>query len=197
MVLFLNLKLGYDKDTSTAIYHSYAFLVFFFPIAGSIIADSYWGQFKTVFWMSIVLGFGCIIMAVGTIKELNLPIRTFSIIGLVVITVGSGCIKSTSNTYGGDQYKAHELKSIALFFAINYFAFNCGSIVSRFVNPILREDIKCFGSDDCYALAFGIPGIFMLIAALVILAGKRFSVCLKASGNTLTNVSGCILVSFC
>lgn len=120
--------------------------------------------------------------------------RTFSIVGLIIITVGSGCIKSTSNTYGGDQYKAGELKSIALFFAINYFMFNCGSIVSRFINPILREEIKCFGSDDCYALAFGIPGIFMLIAALVILAGKRFSICKKPSGNSLLKAIECISV---
>lgn len=75
LVLFLNLKLGYDRDTSTAIYHSYSFCVFFFPIVGSVIADSWWGQFKTLFWSSVVLGFGCIIMGVGTIEALSLPIK--------------------------------------------------------------------------------------------------------------------------
>lgn len=104
-------------------------------------------------------------------------------------------MKPTSNTYGGDQYKAREIRSIALFFAINYFIFNCGSIISRFVNPIFREDIKCFGSDDCYALAFGIPGVFMLVSAFVILAGKRFSICLKANGNVFIKVFGCISVN--
>lgn len=74
MVLFLNTKLGYDKDTSTAVYHSYVFLAYFFSIAGSVIADSWWGQFKTLFWMSIVFAAGAIVIAIGTIDAFSLPI---------------------------------------------------------------------------------------------------------------------------
>jgi dipeptide/tripeptide permease len=70
----LNLKIGYDKNTSTAIFHSYVFLAYLLPIVGSIIADSWWGQFKTLVWMAFVFTAGAFTIAVATIDELHLPI---------------------------------------------------------------------------------------------------------------------------
>jgi solute carrier family 15 (oligopeptide transporter), member 1 len=74
LVLFLNLKLGYDKDTSTAVFHSYVFLAYLLPLAGSIIADSWWGAWKTLVWMALVFTAGAMMLAVGTIDVLHLPI---------------------------------------------------------------------------------------------------------------------------
>lgn len=216
LVLFLHLKLGYDQHTSTAIYHTYVFMAYLLPLVGSVIADSWLGQFKTLFWMSLVYSIGAISVAVGTIDALNLPITwiyfdpavfistlnfwflVFSLttfVGLIIITIGAGCTKPSAVTFGGDQYKSHELKSIALYFSMHYFAFNSGSVVSRFINPILRADVKCFGGNDCYPLAFGIPGIMMLAAALSLLIGRKCAICVEASGKTLLSVCSCIWVS--
>lgn len=74
LVLFLNLKIGYDKNTSTAIFHSYVFLAYLLPLLGSIIADSWWGQFKTLVWMALVFTTGAMTIAIATIDELHLPI---------------------------------------------------------------------------------------------------------------------------
>lgn len=74
LVLFLNLKIGYDKNTSTAIFHTYVFLAYLLPLLGSIIADSWWGQFKTLVWMALVFTSGALMIAVATIDELHLPI---------------------------------------------------------------------------------------------------------------------------
>lgn len=62
------------------------------------------------------------------------------------------------------------------------------------MNPILSEDVKCFGADDCYALVFGIPGVLMTVAAFGLLAGKRFSVCVKPEGNSFNKICGCVWV---
>jgi len=122
--------------------------------------------------------------------------RAFSIVGLVVMTFGGGCLKPLLGTYGAQQYKDTDVKNIALFFSLYYFMYNCGSITSRVVNPILRQDVKCFGNDDCFALAFGIPGIFMILVALIIIVVKRYSNAPpQATGNTLLNVFACIWVS--
>lgn len=112
----------------------------------------------------------------------------------MVITFGVGCLKPLTGTYGALQYKPNEVKSIALFFSIYYFTTNCGSLVSNFVSPILRQDVKCFGNDDCFALAFGIPGVFLVLVVVLIVIANRYSETSQAEGTTLLNVFACITV---
>ena len=38
-----------------------------------------------------------------------------------------------------------------------------GSFISTYSTPVLRDDVQCFG-DDCYALAFGVPAVLMVVA---------------------------------
>jgi dipeptide/tripeptide permease len=66
MVLFLNSKLGIDKNTSTAIYHFYEFLGTFSAIFGSFLCDGWWGPFDTMAWMTVLSVFGYFMFAVGT-----------------------------------------------------------------------------------------------------------------------------------
>jgi dipeptide/tripeptide permease len=71
-LLFLNRKLNFDIDVSTAIYHANEFLSFVIPIFGAIIADSYLGLYRTIKWMSLVFASGCMIVSVCTIEILKL-----------------------------------------------------------------------------------------------------------------------------
>lgn len=75
LTLFLNLKLGYDKNDSTAIYHAYGFLSCCFAIIGAIIADSWLGMYKTLLLMSAILAAGPIAIAIGVIDALQLPLK--------------------------------------------------------------------------------------------------------------------------
>ena len=56
------------------------------------------------------------------------------------------------------------------FFSFFYIPVNAGSLLSTFLTPLFRADVECYPGesgpkfDECYALAFGIPGLFMLIA---------------------------------
>ena len=56
------------------------------------------------------------------------------------------------------------------FFSFFYIAVNAGSLLSTFLTPLFRADVECYPGesspefDECYVLAFGIPGLFMLIA---------------------------------
>lgn len=75
LALFLHLKLGYDEDVSTAVYHSYSFVASMFAIVGAIIADSWLGIYKTILLASMVFVAGSSILACTVIDSLNLPIR--------------------------------------------------------------------------------------------------------------------------
>lgn len=111
------------------------------------------------------------------------------------MAIGDGCLKPLNRTYGAYQYHPHEVKSIALFFVLYYFVYNCGSITSRLVSPILRQDVRCFGNDDCFTIAFAIPGICMILVALLTIIANRYSVTVQADGTTLLNVFACIWVN--
>lgn len=73
MALFLNQKLGYDPNMSTALYHTYEFMIYFFTIFGAIIAESWLGMFKTVVGMSFVYSVGASLVSFGGIETLNIP----------------------------------------------------------------------------------------------------------------------------
>lgn len=88
-----------------------------------------------------------------------------TILGLVLIALGSGGIKPCVAAFGGDQFKLPEqVKQMATFFSLFYFSINAGSLISTTVTPILRQDVKCFEQDDCFSLAFGVPGMLMVVS---------------------------------
>lgn len=84
-MLYFNRKLNFDPSSSTAIFHTFELLSYGFPIIGAIIADSWWGHFKTLLWMSLVFTIGSVIVSIGAIEILNLPV-VYAIIFVPVVT---------------------------------------------------------------------------------------------------------------
>lgn len=70
----MNLKLGYDRDASTAIYHTYEFLAYLFAIVGGTIADSWLGMHKTIVLTTTVFAGGAFLVAITAVDSLNLPL---------------------------------------------------------------------------------------------------------------------------
>ena len=48
LVLYLSYYLGFNEDTSTALYHTFIVLCYATPLLGAIIADSLLGKYKLV-----------------------------------------------------------------------------------------------------------------------------------------------------
>jgi solute carrier family 15 (oligopeptide transporter), member 1 len=114
---------------------------------------------------------------------------------LLATIVGSGSLKSNLNAFAGNQFKLPEQsEQLSHYFSMQYFALKCGSTIARASFPILREDVKCFGMDDCYPLAFSLPAAGMLLAGLIVLAGSKSYYKEKPSGNMLLKVIGCVMV---
>jgi dipeptide/tripeptide permease len=53
------------------------------------------------------------------------------------------------------------------YFAMFYMSINAGSLLSMIITPKLRADVKCFGMEECFPLAFGLPAILMLTATII------------------------------
>lgn len=73
LVIYLTQKLLYDDDSATMIYHIFNASVYFCCIFGGIIADSWWGKFRTILWLSIVYAVGSTVIAIGAVEVWNLP----------------------------------------------------------------------------------------------------------------------------
>ena len=65
--LYFTQALNYSEDQATMLYHGFNFLCYFTPILGSIIADSFFGKFKTILYLSLIYAIGEAILTVGSI----------------------------------------------------------------------------------------------------------------------------------
>lgn len=191
LVIYLTYFLGYDKDTSTVIYHTFAALCYFFPLIGGILADSYWGKFHTILWLSIVYCIGMALMALSAVPQLNAGLdvpgtinEVLALVALLVVAIGTGGIKPCVSALGGDQFKDTEKgkEQLSGFFSLFYASINAGSLLSTFISPLLRET-QCMGRADCYFIAFIVPSALMVVAVIAFVLGKSYYIVKKPSGN--------------
>jgi solute carrier family 15 oligopeptide transporter 1 len=195
IAIYLNQKLQFDQSTSTAIYHINEFFLYFFSIVGAMIADSYLGIYKTLTVMSLLCACSATIISVASLELSFLPIRVVSFIGLAGAMIGMGCVKSNQNVFGGNQFKPEQSKMLDYYFSMHYFTMKCGQVGGMILMPVLREDVKCFGKNDCYPLAFGVITLLMALAVIILCIGRKSFVHVPPNGgNIVIAVLGCIKV---
>lgn len=196
LAIYLHQKLGFDTNTATALYHVNEFCLYVFSVVGAIIADCYWGIYKTLIIMSILISFSGSIVSIASIDLPFFDIRLMSFVGLLLTMIGTGCVKTNQSVFGGNQFKLPEQSSLLdYYFSIHYLFMKFGQVCGMVLVPILREDVKCLGSNDCYPLAFGAPTLSMTVALFILLLGNKTLVHVEPSGgNVLVNVLKCIKV---
>ena len=126
---------------------------------GAIIADAFWGKYKTIINLSIVYCLGHFTLAL-------FETRTGLAIGLTLIAIGSGGIKPCVSAFVGDQFTRENSSLISKVYSWFYFSINFGS---TFATLIIPWTLKAYGP----SVAFGIPGLLMLLATIVIWMGRK------------------------
>lgn len=161
--LYLKYKLSYSENDATVVFHTFTMMVYLMALFGGIVSDVWLGKFKTILYLSIVYSIGSITVSISSIPTINFSPKITLMVGLVLIAIGTGGVKTCVTAFGGDQFKLpQQAAQMATYFSIFYFAINFGSLVSTTVTPLLRENVSCFGDDDCFPLAFGVPAALML-----------------------------------
>lgn len=74
MALYLHDSLKFSESSATVYFHVFNFFSQFCPIFGAIIADSYIGNVKTIFYSFILYSFGWIGTVILTLPLKNVPI---------------------------------------------------------------------------------------------------------------------------
>jgi POT family proton-dependent oligopeptide transporter len=142
------------------LFHTFVMGVYFFPLLGGYLADRFWGKYRTVFWLSLVYCAGHACLALFE----NQP-RGFYL-GLFLIALGSGGIKPCVAAFMGDQLGAGQKSLMPKAFAAFYWSINIGSLLATLTIPKL---LKYYGP----RVAFGLPGVLMLIATVIFWLGRR------------------------
>ena len=135
--------------------------VYFLPVFGAILAEGVLGKYRTIFYLSIVYCCGHFALALD-------DTRMGLLLGLSLISIGSGGIKPCVSANVGDQFGESNKHLLSKTFGWFYFSINAGSFLSTILCPILLNDPR-FGPK----WAFGLPGVAMVIATICFWLGRK------------------------
>ncbi len=141
---------------ASAIFGTYAALVYFTPTLGGMIADRWLGKRRAVLAGALLMALGHFLMA----------FEVSFLFALLALVLGSGLFKGNLASQIGALYRPDDLRR-ADAFQIYYLAINAGVIISPLVTGTLGEKIG-------WDWGFGAAGVGMLIGIAIYLAGQRY-----------------------
>jgi POT family proton-dependent oligopeptide transporter len=152
-----------EADRATAakdVMHTFIIGVYFFPLLGGWLADRFLGKYTTIFALSLVYCVGHAFLAIFE------SWRPGFYAGLGLIALGSGGIKPCVSSFVGDQFTQRNKHLAKVVFDAFYWIINFGSFFASLLIPLL---LKRFGP----SIAFGVPGLLMFIATVVLWLGRK------------------------
>lgn len=158
LAVFMTQYLLMSEGTTITWIAAFGMAVYFMPFFGALLSDMFLGKYKTIILLSVVYCIGHLVLAIFENQD-GLAW------GLALIAIGSGGIKPTVGSHVGDQFTAKNSHLLEKAFGYFYLAINVGAFISALLTPWLLE---AYGPH----VAFGVPGLLMLIATWVFWLGR-------------------------
>jgi len=152
---------GYSGEIAAVMYSVFTYTVTFFPLFGSYLSDSILGKFRTITAGSIIYAFASAFLALSGETKTEIV----AIVSIICCGIGAGGINATVTSFGADQFDSCATEERSAYFSFLYACQNVAATVMILCNP---EIAKRFG----YFYAFLIPGISMIISAIVLVSGR-------------------------
>jgi POT family proton-dependent oligopeptide transporter len=149
--------------------HFFVSLAYAVPFLGAIAADWFFGKYRVILWISVLYCVGHLLLSL-----FDTELDVFRV-GLVLIAVGAGGIKSCVSANLGDQFDEENKHLLSKIYAWFYFSINSGSALSTLLIPLVYS---AYGAK----WAFGIPGVLMAISTIIFYLGRRTYVRVPATG---------------
>jgi POT family proton-dependent oligopeptide transporter len=169
-----------SEEMATYVTHLFMAGVYALPMIGALVADRFAGKYRIILYLSLVYCAGTAVLALTGHQLMGVYV------GLALIAVGSGGIKPCVSANVGDQFGKNNWFRVRTVFQIFYFSINFGSFFATLLIPFVRKDAGAWlkgqfpqafadiPSDQLGAcVAFGIPGVLMLIATLFFWLGRK------------------------
>ena len=148
------------EATANAKTHDFVAMTYLLPMFGGMVADWFWGKYKTILWLSLVYACGSIMVALSVDSEVMFTSA------LMLIAIGAGGIKPCVSANVGDQFDESNSHMLPRAFDAFYASINAGSVLSILLIPYLKKN---YGP----AVAFGVPAIAMLVAVFFFWLGRN------------------------
>jgi proton-dependent oligopeptide transporter, POT family len=164
--------LGWTEKDAGPIFGLYAASVYFLPLIGGWIADRYIGAKRATLIGGVIIMLGHFALAVPTIA--------FFYIGLVLVAVGTGFLKSNISAMVGHLYDKEDVRRDAGF-SVFYMGINLGAFISPLVcgylaqNQGFRNMISGWGisPESSWHFGFAAAGVGMFFGLVQYILGAR------------------------
>jgi POT family proton-dependent oligopeptide transporter len=144
------------QPLASAIFGTYAALVYGTPILGGILADVLLGRRRTMVIGALLMALGHFLMAFE---------QTF-LLALLCLVLGVGCFKGNIASQVGGLYRQTDLRR-AMAFQIFYIAINVSVILGPLISGSLGEKVG-------WHYGFGAAGVMMVVGLIIYLSGQRY-----------------------
>ncbi|XP_018017850.1 solute carrier family 15 member 1-like isoform X1 [Hyalella azteca] len=175
-VFYMQRVLQFSAAQSSTIKSTVEGLIYLAPITGAIIADSYLGKFRLVFYMCCGYVVGTVIYTLSSASPMMTSVeltKSTGIGGLLVFGMCAGLMKAVYSSLGPDQFiLPQQRRSQERFFYFFYWMINAGAFCGQLLTAQLRGSVQCFGS-DCFLLPYAILVGVMVVSTTVFYLGKR------------------------
>ncbi len=157
-----------SEQEAQGYFHLFVSAVYFTPLLGALVSDGFLGKYRTIIFLSLFYCLGHLALSIdNTLMGL--------LFGQSLIALGAGGIKPCVSAHVGDQFGKYNQHLLGKVFSWFYFSINFGAFAAMLIIPWLLHH---YGA----ALAFGVPGVLMLIATLIFWSGRYQFVHIKPAG---------------
>ncbi|GAA4826102.1 peptide MFS transporter [Actinomycetospora corticicola] len=159
--------LGLPKEAATSIIGAYGGMVYLACVGGAWIADRVLGAERTLFFAACTVMLGHIALAL-------IPGLAGVVVGLVLVALGSGGVKTAATSVVGSLYRRDDPRADAGF-SIFYMGVNIGALVGPLLTGLAQTTIG-------FHWAFGLAAIGMALGLGIYVTGRKN---LPASANVV------------
>ncbi len=156
-IIGINPGWEWSITNATALYGTYAALLYIMPILGGILADRYIGYRWAVIIGSSVMALGHVCMAIET--------ETSLFLGLALLVIGTGFFKPNMTSIISKMYVYMPEKEDSAY-TLYYMGVNAGAFFGMLLCGYLGERVG-------WSWGFGLAGVFMIFGTLQFIFGKK------------------------
>ncbi|KAH8547967.1 POT family-domain-containing protein [Umbelopsis sp. PMI_123] len=198
--------LGRGQQTATALTTFFQFWCYITPIIGAIVADQYLGKYRTILLFGSIYFIGLIIITATSAPSAIANGSSFPgfVVGLVVVGLGTGGIKSNVSPLVAEQYQSNRpyvktLKSgervivtpqatYQKIFNMFYWGINVGGM-SSVATTNLEKNIGFWS-------AYLLPTLMFVPALVIVAAGRNYYVRVPPRGSVFVEAFRLLRMSY-
>ncbi|KAG5379026.1 hypothetical protein IGI04_026868, partial [Brassica rapa subsp. trilocularis] len=182
LITYLTGPLGQSTATAAVNVNTWSGTASMLPVVGAFVADAYLGRYRTIVIASLIyiLGLGLLTLSAFLIiirisEQRNDSVKTFFWVNILffcslyMVAIGQGGHKPCVQAFGADQFDSRDSKeriSRGSFFNWWFMTLSAGITLSFLVVVYVQDNIS-------WALGFGIPCLFMVMALALFLLGRK------------------------